>query len=303
MKVLTIIVSYNFSRWIKPCLNSLVQSEVTSDILVIDNGSSDNSIKTIRDEFKEVRIIENKKNTGFGQANNLGFAIAIKEQYDYVLLLNQDAWIDKNVIGELTDLFDKFNDFGIITPVHLAGDRSTTDSGSPGSFIAKENAESSIIETPFVNAAIWLIPVNILKEVGGFSPLFFHYGEDVDFANRIHYHGYKIGYCPYVCGCHDRLRRTSTKAMTHRATAVFCLTLLSDIRTPLYKAFFKSFKCCLHHFVKTLFKADWRGSIYFIKIFFKLLINSKRITKVRKQCRTKGTHFIYSPLEAYKIIS
>lgn len=303
MKVLTVIISYNFTRWIQPCLNSLIQSEVPTDILVIDNGSSDNCIKTIKEEFPKVRIIENEKNLGFGQANNIGINIAIKEQYDYVLLLNQDAWIDQNVIGELTDLSNKFNDFGIITSVHLVGDRSTVDSGSPGCYVSKEDAESPIIETPFVNAAIWLIPTRVLKEVGGFSPLFFHYGEDVDYANRIHYHGYKIGYCPYVCGCHDRAKRTTTNAMRHRATAVYCLTLFSNIHFPLYKAFFKSIKCCLHHSAKSLFKADWEGCFYFIKVLFKLLANTKRVDQIRRLCKVKGSHFIYTPLEAYKIIT
>ena len=302
MKILTIIISYNFGRWVQPCLDSLIQSKTPTDILVIDNASTDDCLEKIKIQYPSVRIIENKENTGFGQANNIGFQIAIKENYDFVLLLNQDAWIDNDLLKTLTDLSDEFNDFGILSCVHLTGNRETTDSGSPGLFTTKEDTKADLLETPFVNAAIWLIPVRILKKVGGFSPLFLHYGEDVDFVNRMHYHGYKIGYCPYICGCHDRAKRVTTTSMEQRATAVYSLTLLADVHFTPITAVFKSFKCLAHHLGKSLIKGDFRGVKYFSKISLRLFSNLPTIFKERKTARTNGIDFINFIKKAHDLI-
>lgn len=302
MKILSIIISYNFSRWIRPCLDSLMQSETPTDILVVDNASSDNSVAIIRSEYPQVRIIENKDNSGFGHANNIGFQIALQEGYDFVLLLNQDAWIDKDLLGELTRLSDEFNDFGILSSVHLTGDRKDIDKGSPGEYILKDQSKTDLIEVPFINAAIWLIPIQALKKAGGFSPLFRHYGEDVDFVNRMHYHGFKIGYCPYVCGCHDRAKRITTKSMVRRATAVYCLTLWADINQSLLSATTQCFKCCFHHLGKSIMKREWEGASYFLKILMKFLTHFRTIYKERGNARKNGIDFIKNIRRAYDLI-
>ena len=78
MKVLVIIISYNFEQWIDRCLGSLRRSEYPVDILVLDNDSKDKTIERLRTNYPEVRLIENRKNLGFGRANNLGMQIAIE---------------------------------------------------------------------------------------------------------------------------------------------------------------------------------------------------------------------------------
>ena len=94
MRILVIIVSYNFERWIDRCLGSLRESVHPVDTVVIDNCSSDSTTQLIEQRYPEVRLIKNKENLGFGRANNIGMEIAISEGYDAVFLLNQDAWID-----------------------------------------------------------------------------------------------------------------------------------------------------------------------------------------------------------------
>ncbi|MBP5712046.1 MAG: glycosyltransferase, partial [Prevotella sp.] len=101
MKILTIIVSYNFMPWIDKCLGSMIQSGYPTDILVLDNDSKDDTVKTIRERYPQVRLIENHANLGFGKANNIGILLAIKEDYDAVLLLNEDAWLDTNTLERM----------------------------------------------------------------------------------------------------------------------------------------------------------------------------------------------------------
>ena len=72
MKVLVIIVSYNFERWIERCLGSLRLSQYPIDTVVIDNGSKDQTIQRIRKDYPEIRLLPQKENLGFGRANNIG---------------------------------------------------------------------------------------------------------------------------------------------------------------------------------------------------------------------------------------
>ena len=93
MKVLVIIISYNFERWMERCLESLRLSKHPVDVVVIDNDSKDRSIERIRKDYPEVRLIVNGANLGFGKANNIGIQLALEEGYDAVFLMNQDAWV------------------------------------------------------------------------------------------------------------------------------------------------------------------------------------------------------------------
>ena len=121
MKILAIIVSYNFTKWIDKCLGSLKDSSIPVDIIVLDNGSKDDTVKILRERYPEITLLENKDNLGFGKANNMGLHKADREDYDGVLLLNQDAWIDANTLAALVAASHKHPDYGILSPIHLTG--------------------------------------------------------------------------------------------------------------------------------------------------------------------------------------
>lgn len=143
----------------------------------------------------------------------------------------------------------------------------------------------------FVNAALWLIPCRVLRRVGGFSSLFYHYGEDVDFVHRLHYHGYKVGYCP-VYGCHDREQRVVTKPMEHRGKSVYLLTVAADINRSASKAFAKSYGGCLQLILQSLRQADWDSVSFYTRYLFRLFKDSRHIAAIRKLCTRPGSHFI-----------
>ncbi|MGC3977976.1 MAG: glycosyltransferase [Paludibacteraceae bacterium] len=73
-----IIVNYNTGKLTKDCLNSVFQytKGVNFEVIVVDNASTDDSIRMIRNEFKYVQLIESNENIGFGRANNIGFETA-----------------------------------------------------------------------------------------------------------------------------------------------------------------------------------------------------------------------------------
>ena len=298
MKVLVIIVSYNFERWIDRCLGSLQQSEHPVDIVIIDNASQDHTVQRIKEDYPFIRLIESKSNLGFGKANNIGMQIALKEGYDAVFLMNQDAWIAKDAIGILAKLCQEDSSYGIFSPVHLTGNGDKPDPGfgiyAELETLAQLPEGKKILPLPFVNAAFWMIHVSILKKVGGFCPLFYHYGEDKDFVNRLHYHGYHMAYSPLAFGCHDREYRPLTHEGFLRTEYVYHLSEYANIRYSFPKAFGYAVLATLKKSMESLFKGKFKLSAEYISMSFRLLFKSGNILRYRKQNKLPNPNYIQS---------
>lgn len=294
MKVAVIIVSYNFEPWMDRCLGSLRESTLPVTVWVVDNASTDQTVSLIRANYPEVNIIQNTSNKGFGAANNQGMAEAIQKQFDYAFLLNQDAWVDENTIETLVKLGENHPEFGIISPVHLTGKGDELDFGFAdyAHLTTKDLLPSAeFTEVNFVNAAFWMIPVRILCEVGGFSPLFYHYGEDVDFVNRMHYHHYKIVYAP-VFGYHDRERRIVTKPMEYRAKTVYLMTAFANPNHSFSYCFVKAIGGGCEQIVNSIRTHDWKGIWVYLKYTLGLLVKTPQILRVRNMVKQKSKTFI-----------
>lgn len=216
-KVSIIIVTYNGEEWIEKCLKSVPTSY---QIIVVDNNSTDDTLHLIETCFKEVVVLAQGKNLGFGAANNIGISYALKNGVDYVFLLNQDAYLQPNTIEKLIEVHKSNIEYGIISPIHLNGNGDKLDKNFSNYIKAndrllfdalQQDFKKSIYRVPFVNAAGWLIPRNILETVGGFDPIFYHYAEDDNFSQRVLFHSFKIGVVPNTYIYHDRENRELIK--------------------------------------------------------------------------------------------
>ena len=117
-KIFSIIVTYNGARWIERCLHQLFESDLTTEVIVVDNASSDNTLELVS-AFRNIHLIKNKENTGFGQANNLGITLAMKEGADFIFLLNQDAYVFSDTVLKLTEALKHNPGFGLLSPLQL----------------------------------------------------------------------------------------------------------------------------------------------------------------------------------------
>ena len=204
-KVFIIIVTYNGEKWIQKNLQSLQRSLFPVEILVIDNHSSDNTVALV-EAFKEVQLILLNENIGFGKANNMAIKKALELGADYLFLLNQDTWMYPETLKNLVLVAESNPEFGILSPLHYASDALQLDANFKTYWNRKTNSISNNIdEVPFVNAAAWLLPKVVIEKVGYFEPLFNHYGEDRNYADRTLYHSFKIVVVKDAKICHDRI--------------------------------------------------------------------------------------------------
>lgn len=226
-KVTTIIVTYNGMKWLEKCLSSLRNSTHPTDIIIIDNGSTDESISFIKANFPEIHLVESKENLGFGKANNVGISYGIKTHSDFYFLLNQDAYIFPDTIGNLIENFQKNPEYGIISPIQLKSNLEVEQlfysylSKLPhlqDKYIPHKSYENKVFPIDFTNAALWMISKECIMNVGGFSPLFYHYGEDVDYTQRIKYHHFKNGVSRNAFGIHDRALKPKLSVKDYNKT-------------------------------------------------------------------------------------
>lgn len=210
-----IIVTYNGMQWLERCLASVPTSY---ELVIVDNHSTDDTVAFIEENYPKAKLFKEKQNLGFGQANNKGIRYALNQGADYVYLLNQDAYLEANTIEKLIEICQQDHTFGILSPFHYTDGFKRLDAnflmyleryGVHHQVIkdANEVKLKNVYEIPFVNAAGWLLTKEVLEKVGGFDPLFFHYGEDRNYSQRVLFHNLKIGIVLGSFMIHDRADR------------------------------------------------------------------------------------------------
>ena len=184
-------------RWYDKCFSSLRESTVPVHTIVVDNTPGEEEANYIREHYPEIHLIKTEENLGFGKANNIGMRYALDQGCDYVFLLNQDAWIMPNTIEKMVNTMQLHPEYGIISPVQCNKELTQVHNGVID-FLAYPDHTSytlfsdlildtvkDIYSVKEMNAAAWLLPRIILETVGGFDPIFLHYGEDWNYLSRV----------------------------------------------------------------------------------------------------------------------
>lgn len=285
-KIFVIVVTYNPKRWLDKCFGSLGDSTLPLNTIVVDNCSHDGSQEIISSDYPEFELIRLQKNLGFGQANNIGIKKAYDAGADYVFLLNQDAWVEKDTLQNLVMAAEQNKEYGVISPIHLNGEGSALDlvfsmwiapqyCPKLYSDVFMDQLEDNLYETSFVNAAAWLVSRRCIEIVGGFNPLFFMYGEDNNYLQRVAFHGFKTGIYPFARIYHDRLQKVNVfstdkieTSIRRRLVMKYCNPNISDnIRQEKIWAF------------KGLIKALVKFDVNSIRISRKELVVLNKVSK------------------------
>ena len=201
-----IILNFNGGKDILSCLSSLQLIKVPRGwrvrLLVIDNGSTDGSVRKIQKlkiKKQKLKIIKNHKNLGFAAGINVGIRRAINQDADVVLLLNQDTTVAKNFLKPLME-----NQADITAPVikfKRAGEWVYDLGGKVNLSLGRtHHLESDKIEdlgkVDYVSGCAMLIKRPVFEKIGLLDKRFFLYFEDVDFCLRAKKAGFKIAVEP-----------------------------------------------------------------------------------------------------------
>lgn len=212
-QLFAIIVTYNAMHrgWIDRCMKSLAESTVPIVPIIIDNGSTDGTRDHVPAAYPDAVWLPQERNLGFGQANNVGLRYAMEHNADYVLLLNQDAALEPDALKKMLAVSDGES---LLSPLHLNGDGTRIDEMFRISLREAHNLMNDDMlirqtlapcyETGEICAACWLMPATLIRKIGGFNPLFFHYSEDNNYYHRMQYHGVKTLLVPDTYMYHDR---------------------------------------------------------------------------------------------------
>lgn len=304
MKIFTIIVTFNGIEWLENCLRSLLYSVLPLETIVVDNGSVDGTQELISTHFPEVHLIQLSKNTGFGRANNLGIKRAMEEGADYVFLINQDVYVERDTVSLLIDAFHSNQELGIVSPIHLNGSGTELDKNFSICIGPSKNClllsdlylhkTKALYLVKYVNCATWLVSRECIMKVGGFDPLFFHYGEDENYCQRVHYHGYGIGLSTVATIRHDRDERNGEmreefKSQNEKRAE---LVRLCNINNATYAAEIAGLKRQYYKFMRSrMFRLDFKGFRYYLNIY-REYIKLEADVKISRQLNSKGASWL-----------
>lgn len=286
-----VIVTYNAMKWIERCIYSVYDNNCR-DIIVIDNASSDGTADFIKNTFPDVHLICQDQNLGFGAANNIGLRIALERRYKYILLLNQDAWIQSDTVQKLVRASLDNPEFGIISPMHLNGQGNLIDhllyqniirhpcGRTLFSDLKNKDSYNRIYELTYVNAACWLLTQTCLLTVGLFDPIFRHYGEDNNYCHRTEYHHLKIGLITDAVVYHDREDRYGKMPSWQNNNELELKLSLANILNPDFNlAVKKERRKVLRAVTKSLLQGDLKrtwGHFYKMYLIRKVLPELKQ---------------------------
>ena len=188
-----IIVCRNNLRYLPDCLTSLHQSfhRLKFEVILVDNGSTDDSLNFVRNKFPAVKIIANQGNFGFSRANNQGFKLATGR---FVMLLNADTISKDGAIEQLFDFLEAHPATGAVAPKLLNIDGTIQHQG--GLFSRRFWLAKEPVKVDFAVGAALMVGKEVIKQVGGLDENFFFANDDLDWCLRIRQAGWPIYFVP-----------------------------------------------------------------------------------------------------------
>jgi GT2 family glycosyltransferase len=207
MRVAVLIVNWNGGDLLTRCLESLEQQRRRPDhVIVVDNASSDDSLKRAAHLLKDIELIQLPSNAGFARGNNLAARAA--RQFDALALLNPDAVAEPGWLDELVRAAERHPDTASFASQMLLASTPQYLDGAGDSYHVSGRAwrnghrilsttwpaEDAEVFGPCAAAALYRREA--FDEAGGFDEQYFCYFEDVDLAFRLRLRGYRSLYVP-----------------------------------------------------------------------------------------------------------
>lgn len=229
IKVGISIVNWNTANQLDKCLKSIEKySEgIAHKVFVVDNDSEDNSVKLVKEKYPNVSLIENKKNLGFGKANNQALK---KLKSDFVFILNPDIEFTRDTLQILVNFMDNNPEVSVCSPLLLNDDKTIQKKGYfhklpsvsqtilfytdlykiciklnflRDKFWESQIKPSEIFEVEQIPGACLFARSDVLRGINFFDERFELLFEDVDLCYRLKQKGYKLIVVPQSKVIHE----------------------------------------------------------------------------------------------------
>ncbi len=263
-----IIVNYNTRELLIKCLEQVYQNitnQLRYEIIVVDNGSTDDSVSAVKKAFPSAIVVVNDSNLGFGAANNRAFSIM---RGKYAILLNTDAWPSHGAFEELYHFMETHPDTAMACGQLLNPDGSLQNSVAPfpsvltlllnetllgyicpKKFMTKASKDLTPREVSSCIGACMILRGDVIKDTRGFDERYFFFFEETDLARTIREKGWKVYFVPKA-----RIYHLKGRTAGHSASA----------RVLYFESRYKYFK----KWYPSLFP------VFYIIIFLRLLTNT-----------------------------
>ncbi|MFZ5917169.1 MAG: glycosyltransferase family 2 protein [Chloroflexota bacterium] len=210
-RVWIVVLNWNGLADTLECLASLQRLDYPNyEVIVVDNGSTDGSVKVIQAQFPDITLIANEQNLGFTGGNNIGLRYALERGADYALLLNNDTEVAPDFLRLLVEVAEANPAIGIAGPTiyyHAQPERIW----SAGGVIDWQRGLTSMIglgetdagehgaaprDVDFVTGCAFLVKWAVMKQVGLLDERFFAYYEEAEWCVRARRAGFRILHVP-----------------------------------------------------------------------------------------------------------
>jgi GT2 family glycosyltransferase len=205
-----VILTWNGKTDTLQCLESIQKLDYPNHHgILVDNGSTDGTVAMVREQFAGIRIIENGRNLGYAEGNNIGIRYALAQGADYIFILNNDTVVDTGAVKELIAAAREHPDAAVFSPkiycydpsnqIMFAGARWDAERAMLryiGLGEEEKGHYESLSETEAANGAAMLLRADVISAVGYFDPRFYLIFEETDWSSRVRRHGYKILFVP-----------------------------------------------------------------------------------------------------------
>lgn len=259
-----IIVNWNTRELLAKCLRCVQETiqQVSYEVFVVDNASTDGSQELVRQAFPAVRLIANAENVGFARANNQAMQVA---QGRYILLLNSDAFVKPGTVDTMVRFMDAHPEAGLsackllyedgrlqrscasfptlATELYIALGLDKLFPRSPifGAYQMTDWDYADTREVDVIMGAFMLARAEAVQQVGLLDEQFFMYSEEVDWCYRFHRAGWRIFFYPqaeaiHLWGGSSRAIKTESLIRLYRARVQFFRKHYGGFQAELYKA-------------------------------------------------------------------
>ena len=253
-----VIISYNTKDLLENCLTSVYEAQQPKkgiEVIVVDNNSKDDSVDMVKKEFPQVNLIENKENSGFSKANNIGIK---KSNSTHYLFLNSDTVVGSYSLVKPLKYLKNHPKVGALTVKLILGDGTIDYDNRRGfptpwsSFCRLFGLSSLFPKSTFFNSyylgfrpiikpesipvtagSFVMMPKKAYDEIGGWDEDYFFYGEDIDLCFTLRKKGYDIVYYPKTTTVHLKGASSGVKKETKKITTATKETRLRVARSSI----------------------------------------------------------------------